>query len=114
MGLDFSQVRNPRGVGGVGGWGRSLPPHSSSLSAHPTRVNWIFFICQSLRYRSENECRDVICNVIAKKNIPEVMVHAQEYIKDLYKKLDFVEEGEIFEEASIPNITMRKFFSHSR
>jgi len=52
--------------------------------------------------------------VIANKNIPEVMVHAQEYIKDLYKKLDFVEEGEIFEEASIPHIAMRKIFSHSK
>ncbi|MEH1822311.1 MAG: GNAT family N-acetyltransferase [Nostoc sp.] len=52
--------------------------------------------------------------VIAKKNIPEVMVHAQEYIKDLYKKLDFIEEGEIFEEASILHIKMRKIFSDSK
>ncbi|MEH1850435.1 MAG: GNAT family N-acetyltransferase [Nostoc sp.] len=52
--------------------------------------------------------------VIANKNIPEVMVHAQEYIKDLYKKLDFVEEGEIFEEASIPHIAMRKVLLHSK
>ncbi|MEH2022407.1 GNAT family N-acetyltransferase [Nostoc sp.] len=48
--------------------------------------------------------------LIANKNIPEVVIHAQEYVKDLYKKLDFVEEGEIFEEASIAHVKMRKVF----
>ncbi|MEH1927057.1 GNAT family N-acetyltransferase [Nostoc sp.] len=52
--------------------------------------------------------------VIANKNIPEVVIHAQEYVKDLYKKLDFVEEGEIFEEASIPHVKMRKKFSQQK
>ncbi|MEH2384665.1 MAG: GNAT family N-acetyltransferase [Nostoc sp.] len=52
--------------------------------------------------------------VIANKNIPEVVIHAQEYVKDLYKKLDFVEEGEIFEEASIPHLKMRKKFSQQK
>ncbi|MEH2288690.1 GNAT family N-acetyltransferase [Nostoc sp.] len=46
--------------------------------------------------------------VIANQNIPEVVIHAQEYVKNLYKKLDFLEEGEIFEEASIPHVKMRK------
>ncbi|MEH2329094.1 GNAT family N-acetyltransferase [Nostoc sp.] len=50
--------------------------------------------------------------VIANKNIPEVVIHAQEYVKCLYKKLDFVEEGEIFEEASILHVKMRKTFLH--
>ncbi|MBE8985787.1 GNAT family N-acetyltransferase [Nostoc sp. LEGE 12450] len=49
--------------------------------------------------------------VIAKKNITEVVIHAQEYVKDLYKKLDFVEEGEIFEEASIRHVIMRRKIS---
>ncbi|MEH2420127.1 MAG: GNAT family N-acetyltransferase [Nostoc sp.] len=48
--------------------------------------------------------------VIAKKNIPEVVIHAQEYIKILYEKLDFVQEGEIFKEAGIPHVKMRKIF----
>ncbi|MEH1963978.1 MAG: GNAT family N-acetyltransferase [Nostoc sp.] len=52
--------------------------------------------------------------VIANKNIPEVVIHAQEYVKDLYKKLDFVEYGEIFEEASIPHVKMRKSFFPSK
>ncbi|MDZ8259531.1 GNAT family N-acetyltransferase [Nostoc sp. ChiQUE01b] len=52
--------------------------------------------------------------VIANQNIPEVVIHAQEYVKDLYKKLNFVEEGEIFEEASIPHVKMRKTFTQSK
>lgn len=46
--------------------------------------------------------------VIANKNIPEVVIYAQEYIKVLYQKLDFVEEGQIFEEAGISHLKMRK------
>ncbi|MEH2304439.1 GNAT family N-acetyltransferase [Nostoc sp.] len=49
--------------------------------------------------------------IIANKNITEVVIHAQEYVKNLYKKLDFIEEGEIFEEASIRHVTMRKNIS---
>jgi len=45
---------------------------------------------------------------IANKNIQEVMIHSQEYVKDLYLKLGFLEEGEIFEEAGIPHVKMRK------
>ncbi|MEH2363253.1 GNAT family N-acetyltransferase [Nostoc sp.] len=52
--------------------------------------------------------------VIANKNIPEVVIYAQQYVKDLYKKLDFVEEGEIFEEASIPHVKMRKKLSQQK
>ena len=48
--------------------------------------------------------------VIASKNIPEVVIHAQEYVKSLYQKLDFVEEGEIFQEAGIAHVIMRKKF----
>ncbi|MFN6560376.1 MAG: GNAT family N-acetyltransferase [Nostoc sp. ChiSLP01] len=45
---------------------------------------------------------------LASKNIREVVIHSQEYIKDLYQKLGFVEEGQIFEEAGIPHVKMRK------
>ncbi|HEY9802033.1 MAG TPA: GNAT family N-acetyltransferase [Leptolyngbyaceae cyanobacterium] len=46
--------------------------------------------------------------LIAKKNITEVIVHAQVYIKSLYDKLGFIQVGEIFAEASIPHIEMKK------
>ncbi|QIR40751.1 GNAT family N-acetyltransferase [Tolypothrix sp. PCC 7910] len=47
-------------------------------------------------------------NVIASKNIPEVVINSQEYVKALYRKMGFIEEGEIFIEAGIPHIKMRR------
>ena len=46
--------------------------------------------------------------IIANKKIPEVVINAQVYIKGLYYKSGFVEEGEIFIEAGIPHVKMRK------
>lgn len=46
--------------------------------------------------------------LIADKNMTEVVVHAQVYIKSLYQKLGFIQVGEIFEEADIPHIEMKK------
>jgi predicted GNAT family N-acyltransferase len=51
--------------------------------------------------------------IIASKNIPEVIVHSQEYIKNLYLKLGFIPEGEIFLEADIPHLKIRKKLSSS-
>ncbi|HLO89417.1 MAG TPA: GNAT family N-acetyltransferase [Nostocaceae cyanobacterium] len=51
--------------------------------------------------------------IIANQNIPEVLVHSQEYIKNLYQQLGFTPEGETFLEADIPHIKMRKKFSSS-
>ncbi|MBD1995802.1 GNAT family N-acetyltransferase [Leptolyngbya sp. FACHB-541] len=41
------------------------------------------------------------------KNIPEIKVNAQHYVKDFYQKLGFEQRGEVFEEAGIPHIEMR-------
>lgn len=46
--------------------------------------------------------------VIAQKNIQEVLIHAQEYIKGLHQQLGFEQEGEEFEEAGITHVKMRK------
>ncbi|BAY07853.1 GNAT family N-acetyltransferase [Calothrix sp. NIES-2098] len=45
--------------------------------------------------------------IIASKNIPEVVIHAQEYVKALYEKMGFVQEGEIFIEADISHVKMK-------
>ncbi|QSJ18102.1 GNAT family N-acetyltransferase [Nostoc sp. UHCC 0702] len=49
--------------------------------------------------------------VIASQNISEVVVHTQEYIKNLYEKLGFIAVGEIFDEVGIPHREMRKKLS---
>lgn len=41
------------------------------------------------------------------KNIPEIKLNAQLYVKDFYQKLGFEQRGEVFEEAGIPHIEMR-------
>jgi len=46
--------------------------------------------------------------IIASKDIAEVVINAQEYVKALYYKLGFAQEGEIFIEAGIPHVKMRK------
>jgi len=46
--------------------------------------------------------------IIDSKNIPEVVIHAQEYIKVLYQQLGFQQEGEVFEEGGIRHMKMRK------
>lgn len=46
--------------------------------------------------------------VVAEKNLQEVLIHAQEYIKSLHQQLGFEQEGETFEEAGIPHVKMRK------
>ncbi|MBW4637453.1 MAG: GNAT family N-acetyltransferase [Gloeocapsa sp. UFS-A4-WI-NPMV-4B04] len=46
--------------------------------------------------------------IVAHKNIQEVLIHAQEYIKGLHQQLGFEQEGEEFEEAGITHVKMRK------
>lgn len=46
--------------------------------------------------------------IVAQKNIEEVLIHAQEYIKGLHQQLGFEQEGEEFEEAGITHVKMRK------
>ena len=46
--------------------------------------------------------------IAAKFNPCKIYFHSQYYIKDMYNKLGFVEEGEIFEEAGIQHIKMYK------
>ncbi len=50
-------------------------------------------------------------SIIKGQNIPEVVIHAQEYIKGLHSSLGFEEEGDVFEEAGIRHVKMRKVMS---
>lgn len=50
-------------------------------------------------------------DIAAQNNISEVVIHAQKYIMSLYQKLGFEPEGEVFEEAGIPHVKMRRKLS---
>jgi len=52
--------------------------------------------------------------VAAQKEVKEVVIHAQDYVKGLYQKLGFEQEGERFEEASILHVKMRKRLGQPR
>lgn len=47
-------------------------------------------------------------DLLSNDNIQEVRLNAQLRVKDFYQKLGFTAEGEIFEEAGIPHVRMRK------
>ncbi|MBW4600656.1 MAG: GNAT family N-acetyltransferase [Calothrix sp. FI2-JRJ7] len=47
-------------------------------------------------------------DLIKSKNIPEVVIHAQEYIKTLHEQIGFQQEGHVFEEAGIRHVKMTK------
>lgn len=47
-------------------------------------------------------------DIAAKQNMQQVVIHAQQYVMGLHQKLGFEPEGEIFEEAGITHVKMRK------
>jgi predicted GNAT family N-acyltransferase len=50
-------------------------------------------------------------DMIKSKSLSEVVIHAQEYIKSLHEQLGFKQEGDVFEEAGIRHVKMRKVFN---
>ncbi len=46
--------------------------------------------------------------VIASKNIPQAVIHAQEYVKSLHQQVGFQQQGNVFEEAGIRHVKMVK------
>ncbi len=49
-----------------------------------------------------------VLELLAESDVSEVRIHAQEPVKAFYQELGFEPEGEIFEEAGIPHIRMKK------
>lgn len=45
---------------------------------------------------------------LAQAGVSEVRIHAQEHVRVFYENMGFQPEGEIFEEAGIPHVKMRK------
>ncbi len=46
--------------------------------------------------------------LLSKQKVPEIQIHAQMQVRDFYKKLGFTPEGEVFSEAGIPHVKMKK------
>jgi predicted GNAT family N-acyltransferase len=48
---------------------------------------------------------------LKKAHVAEVCIHAQEAVRDFYQRLGFEAEGEIFVEAGIPHVKMKKLLT---
>jgi predicted GNAT family N-acyltransferase len=46
--------------------------------------------------------------VAAERGFAEIVLHAQIAVAGFYRRLGYCEEGDVFDEAGIPHITMRK------
>jgi predicted GNAT family N-acyltransferase len=46
--------------------------------------------------------------IAAERGFAEIVLHAQVSVAGFYRQLGYVEEGDVFDEAGIPHITMRK------
>lgn len=51
---------------------------------------------------------DTALEVAINSDYQTVLIHAQEYIKELYLRIGFVQIGDTFEEANIPHVKMIK------
>lgn len=50
---------------------------------------------------------EVAIEFAQEKQAREIVINSQEYVKELYQKLGFVQEGGIFDEAGIPHVKMK-------
>jgi predicted GNAT family N-acyltransferase len=46
--------------------------------------------------------------IISGRGFSEIVLHAQVSVQQFYQMLGYVEEGDLFDEAGIPHIAMRK------
>ena len=46
--------------------------------------------------------------IAAERGFAAIVLHAQVSVASFYRQLGYVEEGDVFDEAGIPHITMRK------
>ncbi len=52
--------------------------------------------------------------VVAARGFTEIVLHAQVSVAEFYLRLGYVAEGDVFDEAGIPHITMRKKIASDR
>ncbi|MDZ8050758.1 MAG: GNAT family N-acetyltransferase [Aulosira sp. ZfuVER01] len=78
------------------------------LDNQTAKVERLAVLSKARGNRIGQQLMEKALEILASQNIPEVVIHAQEYIKALYEKMGFVQEGEIFIEADIAHVKMKK------
>ena len=90
-------------LGQAVGTGRLLPPHEGESKIGRMAVH------QVLRGRRVGEqLLRALADAAAQRGDRVLKLHAQRSAKDFYARLGFVPEGEPFEEAGIPHLTMTR------
>jgi predicted GNAT family N-acyltransferase len=80
------------------------------LSKHSTSIEKLAVLSTARRQGIGKKIMEKSLEIAAQKNVEEVVINAQEYIKGLYQQLGFEQEGERFMVAGNPHalIKMRK------
>lgn len=83
------------------------------LNAHLAKVERVAVLPEVRGLGIGRKIMEEILTLLTEKQIEEVQIHAQEQVRAFYTRLGFEPEGEIFEEADIPHVKMKKLL-HSR
>lgn len=78
------------------------------LNQHTAKVERLAVLSEARGKGIGNKLMEKALDVAAKKNIKEVVVNAQDYVKSLYEQLGFEQVGERFDEAGIAHVKMVK------
>ena len=80
------------------------------LSKHSTSIEKLAVLSTARRQGIGKKIMEKSLEIAAQKNVEELVINAQEYIKGLYQQLGFEQEGERFMVAGNPHalIKMRK------
>ncbi|MBE9128448.1 MULTISPECIES: GNAT family N-acetyltransferase [unclassified Coleofasciculus] len=84
------------------------------LDSQTAKVERLAVLPDARRKGIGKQLMEKALEVAAQNEMEEVVIHAQDYVKNLYQTLGFVQEGDGFEEAGIPHIKMRKRMANSR
>jgi len=78
------------------------------LNQHTAKVERLAVVSEARGKGLGKKLMEKALDVAAKKNIEEVVVNAQDYVKSLYEQLGFEQVGERFDEAGIAHVKMVK------
>ncbi|WP_096608093.1 GNAT family N-acetyltransferase [Calothrix sp. NIES-2100] len=78
------------------------------LDNQTAKIERLAVLAQARKKGIGKQIMEKAIEIIASQSIPEVVIHSQEYVKSLYEKMGFIPEGEIFIEADIPHVKMKK------
>lgn len=78
------------------------------LNQHTAKIERLAVLPEARGKGIGKKLMEQALEVATQKNMKEVVIHAQEYIKGLHQKLGFEQVGERFEEAGISHVKMLK------